>query len=82
MQALGGLRRLVCGLVKHTPGREVLRTREIGFHVIMMSWWGYTMKLVRECDLRSLDAQVLALPLPLECFLLFITWGILATTRG
>ena len=36
------------------------------------------MKLVRECNLRGLDAQVLTLPLALECFLLCITWGILA----
>ena len=82
MQALGGLRRLVCGLVKHPTGCEVLRTREIGFHVIMMGWWSYSMKLVGECDLRSLDAQVLALTLPLECFFLCITWGILAATGG
>jgi len=82
MQDLGRLRRLACGLVKHPASREVLRTREIGFHVIMMGWWGYTMKLVRECDLRSLDAQELALALPLERFLLCITWGILAATGG
>lgn len=48
----------------------------------MMGWWGYTIKLVGECDLRSLDAQVLALALPLEGFLLCITWGILAGTVG
>jgi hypothetical protein len=76
-QALGGLRRLVCGLVKDPTGREILRTREIGFHVIMMGG-GYAVKLVWECDLRGLDAQVLTLPLALECFLLCITWGILA----
>jgi hypothetical protein len=35
-QALGGLRRLVGGLVKDPTRREVLRTREIGLHVIRM----------------------------------------------
>ena len=63
--------------MKDPTRREVLRTREIGLHVIRMDG-GYAVKLVRECDLRSFDAQVLALPLPLECFLLCITWGILA----
>ena len=76
-QALGGLRRLVCGLVKDPTGREILRTREIGFHIIMMGG-AYAVKLVWECDLRGLDAQVLTLPLALECFLLCITWSILA----
>jgi len=54
-QALGGLRRLIGGLVKDPTGREILRTREIGFHIIMMVG-GYAVKLVWECDLRGLDA--------------------------
>jgi hypothetical protein len=67
---------MVGSLLQHPTGREVLRTREIGFHIIMMGG-AYAVKLVWECDLRGLDAQVLTLPLSLECFLLCITWGIL-----
>lgn len=83
MQGLGGLRTcMVCGLMRHpAAGREVLRAREIGFHVIVMGG-GYSMKLLRECDLRGPDAQILTLPLPLECLLFCITWGILAATGG